>query len=95
MHVHILIGGVCVLQPLDLHVFSIVGKRRQVAGSMIGGIGETQEMIDFCCTPPFLPRIQLALQQTPSSYDVILIVQIMSSLLDTGRIACQPYLTHT
>jgi cinnamyl-alcohol dehydrogenase len=35
-------------EPLDLHVFSIVGKRRQVAGSMIGGIGETQEMIDFC-----------------------------------------------
>ena len=36
------------LQPLEFHTFALVGKRRTIAGSMIGGIGETQEMIDFC-----------------------------------------------
>src|SRR3546814_1025130 len=29
-------------------VFNLVGKRRALAGSMIGGIPETQEMLDFC-----------------------------------------------
>lgn len=35
-------------KPLEFHTFSLVGKRRTIAGSMIGGIGETQEMINFC-----------------------------------------------
>lgn len=29
-------------------VFNLVGQRRAIAGSMIGGIPETQEMLDFC-----------------------------------------------
>jgi uncharacterized zinc-type alcohol dehydrogenase-like protein len=29
-------------------VFSLIMKRRRLAGSMIGGIAETQEMLDFC-----------------------------------------------
>ena len=28
--------------------FSLIGKRRSLAGSLIGGIRETQEMLDFC-----------------------------------------------
>ncbi|WP_026404325.1 NAD(P)-dependent alcohol dehydrogenase [Actinomadura rifamycini] len=33
---------------LDLNVFSLLNGRRSYAGSMIGGIAETQEMLDFC-----------------------------------------------
>ncbi len=29
-------------------VFNLIMKRRQLAGSLIGGIAETQEMLDFC-----------------------------------------------
>ena len=29
-------------------VFHLIMKRRKLAGSMIGGIAETQEMLDFC-----------------------------------------------
>ena len=29
-------------------VFNLIFKRRQLAGSLIGGIRETQEMLDFC-----------------------------------------------
>jgi uncharacterized zinc-type alcohol dehydrogenase-like protein len=36
------------LDPLDLHGANLILKRRQVAGSVIGGIKETQEMLDFC-----------------------------------------------
>jgi len=35
-------------EPLSLNVFSLIMGRRSFAGSMIGGIRETQEMLDFC-----------------------------------------------
>ncbi|KAB8185336.1 alcohol dehydrogenase catalytic domain-containing protein [Microbispora catharanthi] len=35
-------------EPLSLNVFSLIGARRSYAGSMIGGIAETQEMLNFC-----------------------------------------------
>jgi uncharacterized zinc-type alcohol dehydrogenase-like protein len=34
--------------PLPLPPFSLIAKRKSFAGSMIGGIPETQEMLDFC-----------------------------------------------
>ncbi len=35
-------------EPLSLNVFALLSNRRSFAGSMIGGIAETQEMLDFC-----------------------------------------------
>lgn len=35
-------------KPLTVNPFSLIAKRRQIAGSLIGGIQETQEMLDFC-----------------------------------------------
>lgn len=35
-------------KPTPLHSFSLIPMRRTLAGSMIGGIPETQEMLDFC-----------------------------------------------
>jgi len=35
-------------EPLSVNVFSLIGARRSFAGSMIGGIALTQEMLDFC-----------------------------------------------
>jgi uncharacterized zinc-type alcohol dehydrogenase-like protein len=34
--------------PLPVAVFSLIMKRRNFSGSLIGGIPETQEMLDFC-----------------------------------------------
>ncbi|HYZ72409.1 MAG TPA: zinc-binding dehydrogenase, partial [Chthoniobacterales bacterium] len=34
--------------PLPVSGFSLVPKRRSLVGSMIGGIPETQEMLDYC-----------------------------------------------
>ncbi len=33
---------------LPVHAFSLIGGRRSLAGSLIGGIAETQEMLDYC-----------------------------------------------
>jgi uncharacterized zinc-type alcohol dehydrogenase-like protein len=35
-------------EPLPIGVFTLFGNRRSFAGSSIGGIRETQEMLDFC-----------------------------------------------
>lgn len=35
-------------EPVSLNVFSLLGGQRALAGSLIGGIRETQEMLDFC-----------------------------------------------
>ena len=35
-------------QALPIHVFTLFSNRRSFAGSSIGGIRETQEMLDFC-----------------------------------------------
>lgn len=35
-------------EPQPVQVFSLIGNRRSFAGSAIGGIRETQEMLDFC-----------------------------------------------
>lgn len=36
------------LDPVGVHGANLILKRRRVAGSVIGGIAETQEMLDFC-----------------------------------------------
>jgi uncharacterized zinc-type alcohol dehydrogenase-like protein len=40
-------------------VFNLVGKRRAIAGSMIGGIPETQEMLDFCAEHVIVADIEM------------------------------------
>ena len=35
-------------KPLSIPAFSLIMGRRKLSGSMIGGIAETQEMLDFC-----------------------------------------------
>jgi len=41
------------------NVFNLVGKRRSIAGSMIGSIAETQEMLDFCAEHNIVADIEL------------------------------------
>jgi len=35
-------------KPLSVSVFGLIFKRRSFSGALIGGIAETQEMLDFC-----------------------------------------------
>ena len=35
-------------EPVPLHAFSLIGGNKALTGSLIGGIPETQEMLDFC-----------------------------------------------
>ena len=46
-------------KPLPVHVFSLIPQRRTFAGSMIGGIAETQEMLDFCAAHAITSDIEM------------------------------------
>jgi uncharacterized zinc-type alcohol dehydrogenase-like protein len=35
-------------KPLEIHALSLIWRRRMLVGSLIGGIRETQEMLDYC-----------------------------------------------
>jgi uncharacterized zinc-type alcohol dehydrogenase-like protein len=39
--------------------FSIIGMRRSISGSMIGGIPETQEMLEFCAQHGIASEIEV------------------------------------
>lgn len=45
--------------PSTVLAFQLVGRRRRLAGSMIGGIKETQEMLDFCGVKNIYADIEL------------------------------------
>ena len=46
-------------QAPAVHPFSLIPRRRSIAGSMIGGIRETQEMLDFCAEKGIVSDIEL------------------------------------
>lgn len=45
--------------PLEVPFFPLAGGRRSLSGSMIGGIPETQEMLDFCAEHDVTPEIEV------------------------------------
>ena len=70
-------GTLCMVgaspEPLPLQVFSLIMKRRQFAGSLIGGIGETQEMLDFCSQHGITSDIEIIpIQQINQAYERML-----------------------
>ncbi|ROQ96192.1 putative zinc-type alcohol dehydrogenase-like protein [Streptomyces sp. 2132.2] len=46
-------------EPVELNLFSVIQGRKTLAGSMIGGIAETQEMLDFCAEHGLGSEIEL------------------------------------
>ena len=53
------------IEPLDaIHGGLLIMKRRNLAGSLIGGIKETQEMLDFCGLHNILPEVEMINIQT-------------------------------
>jgi uncharacterized zinc-type alcohol dehydrogenase-like protein len=59
--------------PLPVAAFSLIPYRRSFAGSMIGGIAETQEMLDFCGEHNIVSDIELiSIQQINEAYERLL-----------------------
>jgi alcohol dehydrogenase (NADP+) len=57
-------------EPLSIPAHSFVQRRRSVAGSMIGGIAETQEMLDFCAAHNIVSDVEvIPIQQINEAYE--------------------------
>jgi uncharacterized zinc-type alcohol dehydrogenase-like protein len=53
-----------------VHAFSLIPRRRTLAGSMIGGIKETQEMLDFCAEKGIVADVEMIrLSQINEAYE--------------------------
>ena len=60
-------------KPLTVNVFPLIMKRRNFAGSLIGGIKETQEMLDFCAKHNITPEIEvIEPSQVNTAYERVL-----------------------
>ncbi|MET8921866.1 NAD(P)-dependent alcohol dehydrogenase [Streptomyces sp. NPDC004623] len=46
-------------EPISVNLFSLIGGRKSLSGSGIGGIQETQDMLDFCAEHGFGAEIEL------------------------------------
>ena len=57
-------------KPLEVHAFSLLLKRRTLAGSIIGGIRETQEMLDYCVDKNITSDVEvIPIQQVETAWD--------------------------
>jgi uncharacterized zinc-type alcohol dehydrogenase-like protein len=60
-------------EPLTVNVFSLIGGRRSFAGSMIGGIALTQEMLDFCAEHGIAADVEvIAAEKVNEAYERVL-----------------------
>ena len=60
-------------KPATVSAFNLLMKRRRIAGSAIGGIRETQEMLDFCGEKGITADIELIkIQQVNTAYERLL-----------------------
>ena len=46
-------------KPVEVNVFSLLVNRRSIAGSMIGGLPETQEMLDYCGEHSIISEVEV------------------------------------
>ena len=60
-------------KPLEVAAFSLIMGRRSLSGSMIGGIAETQEMLDFCGEHNITADVEvIPIQKVNEAYDRLL-----------------------
>ena len=60
-------------EPLPIQVFTLFNNRRTFAGSSIGGIRETQEMLDFCAEHGIASEIEvISADQVNEAYERVL-----------------------
>ena len=68
----VLVGALTALEPA-LAGASLIGGRRSIAGSAIGGMAETQEMLDFCAEHGIVSDVEMVpIQTVNEAYDRLL-----------------------
>jgi uncharacterized zinc-type alcohol dehydrogenase-like protein len=75
-------------EPVAFHPFSLIGGNKILAGSMIGGIPETQEMLDFCAEHAIGAEIErIAASKINEAYERVLASDVRYRfVIDTATI---------
>ncbi len=69
--IHICVGAPPT--PTMIHAFSLIPGRKSLVGSLIGGLPETQEMLDFCAKHDIVSDIELiAMKDIHTAYERML-----------------------
>jgi uncharacterized zinc-type alcohol dehydrogenase-like protein len=57
-------------EPTKVAAFALIGGNRRLAGSLIGGIAQTQEMLDYCAARGIAADVEvIPMQQINEAYD--------------------------
>ena len=68
----VLVGALMALEP-PLQGRSVIGGRKRIAGSAIGGMRETQEMLDFCAEHGIVSDVEtIPIQKVNEAYERLL-----------------------
>ncbi len=69
--VHICLGAPP--KPTEIFGFNLIGGRKSIAGSLIGGLPETQEMLDYCAAQSIVPDVEVIdIKYIHTAYDRML-----------------------
>jgi uncharacterized zinc-type alcohol dehydrogenase-like protein len=64
-------------KPLAVSAFGLIVRRRSLSGSAIGGIAETQEMLDFCGTHGITAQVEIIpIQKANEAYERLLTADV-------------------
>ena len=67
----IMVGAPC--EPISIRAFSLILSRRRLVGSLIGGIRETQEMLNFCGEHDITSDVEvISIQHINEAYERVL-----------------------
>jgi len=60
-------------EPVKVAVFNLIGQRRSISGSLVGGLKETQEMLDYCAKNNIVSDVEVInIEQIDEAYERIL-----------------------
>jgi alcohol dehydrogenase (NADP+) len=60
-------------KPFELGAFELIASRRSIGGSLVGGLAETQEMLDFCAKCGIVADVQtIPMQDVNRAYERML-----------------------
>jgi uncharacterized zinc-type alcohol dehydrogenase-like protein len=60
-------------EPLEIAAFNLIMPRKTLSGSLIGGIPETQEMLDFCAEHGIVSDIEMIpIQKVNEAYERVI-----------------------
>jgi uncharacterized zinc-type alcohol dehydrogenase-like protein len=76
-------------QPMTVSYFNLVRNRRSIAGSLIGGLAETQEMLDFCAKHGIGAEVEvIGADRIDEAYERLLASQVKYRfVIDVGTLS--------